>query len=546
MRKRSFRWVGIFLSFVIFFTGLPFFLTPSIGMFDAHMVIKPCKVGSKASYQFIFSIDQAWEVHDDIVLIWPPGTNIDPPIPREANAKKQRLTQIIESISIGLIPCNACQGLPVIEKLKDRSIRMVIKSHVAIDPTIPGYNPVVITVPDSCGFINPTREGFYTYSVATESEPEGIACEPVEIVESRLGEPEGIPMVVVDPSTTSLPASYTITFRVGRGGWLRKGMGMIKLIFPEDTKIPTPGLISPKHISVNDVPLLRSPNGVKQNLNFPVPVEIDNAGLVTIQISKEAGLTNPNISGDYWIEVATSSDPEWVPSEPYSIGDMPLFLQVKPPIIGRIAEYSLIWTQQKAIIKPEDSIDLLFPEDCSLPTLIESQYVLVNKESCNLVTVMDRIISIQTNQQILPGQTVELRLLVEAGIRNPSYPLKINLSCLCPGFNEFQPTNMVEIIPKTLEIVKLTITPKKANTLALYEIQLIFGTNQEPTQGDLIIVWIPFLESPIIIEVSEDLSSLYTIQLPDILNPDPGEYQLMVSTTRETDPVSSPLFTIDP
>ena len=321
MKKRSLGYISIFLSLVLYLAGLPFFLEPSIAVTDAHIEIRPSKVGSKATYRFIFSVDQTWEIHDDIVLIWPPGTNIDPPIPREANAKKQRLTQIIESISIGLIPCNACQGLPVIEKLKDRSIRMIIKSHVAIDPTIPGYNPVVITVPDSCGFTNPTRKGTYTYYVATESEPKTTACEPVEIVESRIGEPEGIPSVVVDPNTTSLPASYTITFRVGRGGWLRKGIGMIKLIFPEGTKIPTPGLISPMHITVNGVPLFRSPNGVGQNLNFPVPVEIENSGQVIIQIDQAAGIINPESASDYWIEVATSSDSLWVPSEPYSIGD---------------------------------------------------------------------------------------------------------------------------------------------------------------------------------------------------------------------------------
>jgi hypothetical protein len=534
------------LSCFLVLASIPIQANPCLGIQNAHMEIQPRKIGVKASYQFIFSIEQKWEIHDQITLVWPPGTNIDPPIPTEAKAKKIRLTQIIESRTIGLIPCNACQGLPVIERQKDRSIKMVFKSHVAIDPMFPGYNPVVITVPESCGFMNPTKKGKYTYKVATRSEPDLANCEPFEIVDSRIGDPEGKPIVLVNPPECLRPASYTISFQAGTGGYLKQGLGMIKLIFPDETKISLlPSQIKPTYITVNGYPLLKPPNGIRQNLNFPVPLDIKNSGKVVIQIDTQAGLINPEEPGEYTIQVATSSDPQWTSSEPWSIAKKGSYLEIVPPKVNRVAEYSLSFIQKDTPILKEQPITINFPDDVILPDAFDPSFVLVNRIPCLSAVKTGQTVQVFVGQEIKQDQVVLIKFQLKADIRNPLKPGEVRISFKTEGLPDFQQTNPVRINLQKLEIVGIDVSPPLAYEYATYEIKVIFGDQKVPVKGDLIMVMFPFLADPIRIKVEEDLPQEYVIILFDIENPDPGEYQLEVYTTKETLPVTSDYFTIE-
>jgi hypothetical protein len=514
---------------------------------DAHMEIMPRKVGVKATYRFVFTIENKWEVHDDVILVWPPGTTIVPPIPSNPHDKKARLTQIIESMTIGLSPCSACQGLPTIDRQADGSIKMVFKTHIGIDPDFPGYNPVVITVPDSCGFTNPKKEGDYTYKIATESEPSLISCEPFSIVTSRLGEPEGKPTVVTDPPVFNQPASYTISFQIGRGGWLRQEMGVIKILFPEGTKISIPpGEIKPTYITINGIPLSKAPNGTKQNLNFPVPMEIKDSGKVVIQIDSRAGIINPPTQGEYSIEVATSGDPDWVSSEPYFIVQTASLFKIKPAVVNRVAEYSLAFVQESSPLNQGDPIEFIFPDNVVLPTIIDPSVVLVNDIPCLQVEIIGQSIQVNIKQEIPQNTKLEIRFCKEAGITNPSQAGPIRLSFKTKGLDNYQPSNSVNINEQKLEITNVKVIPPNAREIATYEITIIFGDLFVPSKGDQLKVEFPFLTEPILITATEDLSREYILKIENIQNPDPGQYKLKISTSLETEPVSSDSFTILP
>jgi hypothetical protein len=512
---------------------------------DFLMEVMPRKVGAAATYRFIFSIEQKWEVHDDIILIWPPGTTINPPIPSNEHDKKQRLTQIIESMSIGLSPCSACQGLPVIDKLADGSVRMVFKTHIGIDPEFPGYNPVIITVPDVCGFTNPRKEGSYIYRLATQSEPTLIKCEPFSIVTSRLGDPEGIPTVIVDPPVFNQPASYQISFQVGRGGWLKLGMGMIKIRFPEGTKLSLPpSKINPSCITVNGKPLLKPPNGTTQILNFPTPVEIQDSGNVDIQIKVDAGIINPPAPGEYNLEVASSGDPDWVMSEPYWIVAMVSDFHIIPPKVNRIAEYILTFHTLEMALMQDSTIDIIFPDNVVLPESINHQAVIINDVPSKSIQKVDQLVQITIHQTIQPQTKIKIRFLKELGIRNPAQESLLFLTFKTSIMDDVVTTKEVLVDAQKLEVGDIVINPPYAYELASYQISIIFGDQALPMSGDLIIVAFSFSDEPIVIKVTEDLPQEYVLDLPSIRNPEPGSYHLKVSTTIETDPAVSKPFLI--
>jgi hypothetical protein len=368
---RSFRqFISVLLS-TILLVGIFLFSSPgsSFAIKDHWMEVVPRKVATGATYKFHFSIEKKLEVHDWIKLWWPVESTF-PKIPEDPAARNKELTRIIESMSIGLSPCSACQGLPIIvDTPTEKSIQF--NSHIALDPAIEGYRDITITVPDVVGIKNPEKPGSYVYRIANKVEPTPVPSTPVAIVESKIGVPTGIPVVEVTPPSFRSLASYKVSFNVGEGGWLKQGEALLRLKFPEGTTF-SKNVIAENAILVNGTPLSVRPSPRGLNLIFNTPVEIADSGRVEIMISERAGIINPAKPGSYRIEVSTMpADQDWVPSEPYEIVKGGAVLKVNPAKVNKAAEFSFAFIlDENESLKKADKIQFYFQKipKC-LPTL---------------------------------------------------------------------------------------------------------------------------------------------------------------------------------
>ena len=433
--KLCFKRVLSFSLSIIFILGfLALLPKPAKAINNVWMEVLPRKVSSKATYKIHFSIEKKLEVHDWIKLVWPQDTKL-PPLPEDPIKRDEERKRIIESMSIGLSPCSACQGLPIID-YKENSL--MFNTHIALDPTIEGYQDIVITVPDRVGVVNPTKPGKYVFKIATKVEPTMAPSAPYEIVESKIGEPEGMPTVEVKPTTYKMAASYKVSFNVGKGGWLPAGEGRARIRFPAGTVLSKRTEQIPDNaVTINGA--IPADNGITigQNmLSVVTPDVVPDSGRIEIFISEKAGIINPSKPGDYRIEVSTlPGDPEWVPTNIYKIEKAGALLNVVPAKVSKNAEYSIVFILEEGInIAKGEKIIVRFPEGTIIPQQLDIKSVLINDTEVSNVGVSKNEVSLYSKLYINSGDTVEIKFNKECGIINTDKSGEVKLGLKLQSF----------------------------------------------------------------------------------------------------------------
>lgn len=481
------------LSFILLGSVFSFFQpAKTSALTNFFMTVQPRKVATRATYRFNVTIEKRLKVHEAITLVWPPGTIIDPPIPEDEKKRKERLTQIIESMSIGLSPCSACQGLPVIEDTPEGGISLRFNTHIELNPEIEGYSDIVVTVPDTCGFVTPPKPGTYQWKFSTGAEPTFVSSEPFEIVESAIGVPEGMPVVEVKPSSFRANASYTITFNVGKGGWLREGDGRIRVKFPEGTQFADEE-IKEKFLLVNGKPITSSPLAVRNQLTFITPIEIPDSGRIEIFIDEGAGIINPPKPGEYVLEVSTiPADKDWVASAPYLIEKGGALLKVVPAKVNKPARYSFSFILEAGkTIDVGSKIHVKFPEGTILPSSLDKSKILIGGKPTGEISVNGLEVVISAGVKIESESAVDILFETGAGIINTTEPGEIKLGYKLETDPEFLMTSPVELIESRLEILDVTNEPKNAFSVTSWTIKGLTGDNGALKKGDHIAVAFP-------------------------------------------------------
>ncbi len=493
MKHRLNKFLSIALTFILLGSVFSVFQPAKThALTNFFMIVQPRKVATRATYRFNVTIEKKLEVHKSITLVWPPGTIIDPPIPEDEKKRKERLTQIIESMSIGLSPCSACQGLPDIEETPEGGISLRFNTHIELNPEIEGYRDIVVTVPDTCGFVTPPKPGKYQWKFATGAEPSFVSSEPFEVVESAIGVPEGMPEVEVLPSSFRANASYTIAFNVGKGGWLKEGDGRIRVRFPEGTEL-TESDIREKFILVNGKPITSPPLAVRNQLTFITPVEIPDSGRIEVFIDQGAGIINPPKPGEYVLEVSTiPADKEWVASKPYKIEKGGALLKIVPAKVNKPARYSFSFILEAGkSLNKGSKILVQFPEGTVVPSSLDKSKIKIGGESVSEIAVNGLEISLTSAVNIDSENAVDVVFEVGAGIVNTTEPGDIKLGYKLESDAEYLMTSPVELIESRLEILDVSNEPKNAYSVTSWNIKGLTGDNGALKKGDYIAVTFP-------------------------------------------------------
>jgi len=493
MKHRLNKFFSIALTFILLGSVFSVFQpVKTRALTNFFMIVQPRKVATRATYRFNVTIEKRLAVHEAITLVWPPGTIIDPPLPEDEKKRKERLTQIIESMSIGLSPCSACQGLPVIEDTPEGGISLRFNTHIELNPEIEGYSDIVVTVPDTCGFVTPPKPGKYQWKFSTGAEPTFVSSEPFEIVESAIGVPEGMPEVEVLPSSFRANASYRITFNVGKGGWLKEGDGRIRVRFPEGTEL-TESDIREKFILVNGKPITSPPLAVRNQLTFITPVEIPDSGRIEVFVDQGAGIINPPKPGEYVLEVSTiPADKEWVASKPYQIEKGGALLKIVPAKVNKPARYSFSFILEAGkSLKKGSKILVQFPEGTVIPSSLDKSKIKISGESVSEIAVNGLEVSLTSAINIDSENAVDVVFEVGAGIVNTTQPGDIKLGYKLESDSEYLMTSPVELIESRLEILDVSNEPKNAYSVTSWNIKGLTGDNGALQKGDYITVTFP-------------------------------------------------------
>ncbi len=182
---------------------------------------------------------------------------------------------------------------------------------ITVSQDISSSSDVSVVFLQNSGIKNPSVSGKYKIEVWTSGDPSSVESGDIDIVASKITRPS----VIVSPSITGMNASYVITFATGSSGAL--GINdRIYVTFPSGTYVPVS--IPPSYVTINGA-VCSSVSVSSRVVSISVSSIINSGSTVAIIFSKNAGIKNPSIPGQYTLKVHTDKEPNDVVSKPYLI-----------------------------------------------------------------------------------------------------------------------------------------------------------------------------------------------------------------------------------
>lgn len=154
--------LSLALIFIISFTILLSFpLNKAFAIKDVWIEVEPNICREAATYKIHFELEKTLNVHEWIKIIFPYDTEFPEKFPSP--------------------PKGLCDPQSVIVDYEERSIKF--NSHFELNPDIPGYEDIIITIPENLEIKNPSMPGEYTILICTQAEPEPVESKPYKIGE---------------------------------------------------------------------------------------------------------------------------------------------------------------------------------------------------------------------------------------------------------------------------------------------------------------------------------------------------------------------------
>ncbi|MFT9487204.1 MAG: copper amine oxidase N-terminal domain-containing protein [Tepidibacillus sp.] len=302
------------------------------------------------------------------------------------------------------------------------------RSNLAITLTLPSTMEIMsnqyvsILFTKEAGIINPLTLGQYTLQVRSNEETAYLTSTLYQIKGNHITQPN----VQILEGSKSLNGEYIIQFKVSESGGLVGGQDTITILFPIGTAIPSS--IDLNYIQINQKKLTQNPRVSGSNLILTIPngMIIPSTGDIEIYIAPEANIKNPNISGTYTLSIYTNRDPVGMKSNTYDVGEAISTpnVSVSPNTYQSAAQYVIgFYTSPTGAITSEnDFIEIIFPNDTSVPTWISTGYVTINGITARAVQVTKQTVkvSLSSSIKIQNGEYTSVIFSPLAGIKNPS------------------------------------------------------------------------------------------------------------------------------
>jgi len=287
--------------------------------------------------------------------------------------------------------------------------------------------PVFITFSSSAGIVNPVY-GVYSIKVWTTTDPVPITSDSFLIaVSGGSGNPISGLTVSVAPLNAGETADYLVQFITsGDGDLLYANNDYVDVYFPVGTVFPANPDASKVLLKNSANCEIVEINGLRARVYVPSSLGIiwGNAPC-SIRFMQSFGIKNPEAPGNYFVQVLTSKDTGIAISNSYQITGTPISnvsVAVTPPSQSTAAEYRVVFSTSATgnLTANSDKINIVFPDEATLPSSVIPGAITVNNTACVNVTVLGNKLIITTPVNISADSRVTVIIAPGFGIKNPN------------------------------------------------------------------------------------------------------------------------------
>ena len=326
----------------------------------------------------------------------------------------------------------------------------VLRVYASFD--IPSYHPVFIEFSQKFGIKNPPS-GMKVLSVSTSVEDTWVDSLPFEIFDPQVQNLS----ITLSKDFIGGEAGLTITFATSPVGALDKGKN-IYINFDNNFKVTRQDMSN--LIYVNGIVSNATVNG--NTLVIESPVLISSSDKVEISIKEDAGIINPSIPGTYSISVWTDTDSFKVTSE-ITIRESSVSEVKFEPLysgINLLNEFKITFKTGPVMTlsKGVDYISITFDKEFIFTTdKPPKEAFTVNGLVADSASLSNGVLTIYVPQDIGPDSYVEVKISVDAGIKNPSLLGRFGITLYTSKEPNQVASNKVEFI--SLPVVEFSINP---------------------------------------------------------------------------------------
>lgn len=293
---------------------------------------------------------------------------------------------------------------------------------------------VRVSVLAGAGVTHPTTPGSYSLLVSTsrDSEKNRSTTYSIETSPKKLE-------AWVSPSVVSQVAQFTIGLTNGNAA-LAQCVDSITVRFPAGTTIPS--TINSNLVFVNGEVVtgkcgptsMVTVNTSQRTVTILAPKNIIADEYVGVILDFRAGITNPNTIGSYQLEVRSTQETAYRPSQNYTLTGnaiSPLTIQLLESGVGKAAEYLIQFSTSTSggLIGGQDRIYINLPPGTTAPSNISRSNITLNNTALsNDVVVSNNVLNIivpstlQVPVNSQGKQDFTIKILPTAGVTNPSTP----------------------------------------------------------------------------------------------------------------------------
>jgi len=428
------------------------------------------------------------------------------------------------------------------------------------------------------GIKNPPSPDVYSIEVWTATEPNHSTYSFYVGISSEGSMVTGLNAILSD-SNAGKNARYDISFQVTMSGALIPG-DYVDVYFPKGTILPkTP---DPLKVLVNMAnPSIVSVQDRRVRVYIPETRFIGPGATCTIFFLENFGIINPEFTGNFAVQVATSKDTGLATSNFYTLygtSIQSLNITSVPSSQKSNSEYKIEFKTSQItglLTYNVSKINIKFATAIVIPQFVKPGAINVNGTPCTNVTISGQTISLIVPVDVSDNASVSIVIAKEFGIENPesvgSFEIYVNTSS-----DAVYVSNNVSITPSTISEPSVQLSNSSSGQISVYNISFTTGVSGNLLPGiDRVNVILPIGTTiPTLIPTSTILvngvpttlveisGTTLTVTLPveikanevvnisitegaGIRNPvQSGNYVLYIFTTKEQTSVSSNSYSI--
>lgn len=441
-----------------------------------------------------------------------------------------------------------------------------------------GTGGILVTFSSSAGIKNPSSPDIYSIEVWSTTEPNHSIYYFYIGTQSQGSTIKEISVILSD-NGAGKTSQYDIVFTVSSSGALLPG-DYIDFFFPKGTVLPsTP---DPSKVLLN-IANCSTVSVQERRVRVYVPEGryIAPGARVNIIFLKEFGIVNPELTGNFAIQIATSKDTGLATSNFYTLygtSITSLSASVVPSSQKMNAEYTFQFRTSKVtgkLFHDTSKINIEFAAAFVMPQFVKPGAITVNGTSCTNVTLSGNTITLFSPIDILDDTLVTIIIKKEFGIVNPdsvgTYEVFVNTS----SDAVYVSTN-ISITPSTISEPQVALSNTSAGQISSYTISFSTGVSGNLLPGiDRINVVLPVgttippiianssilvngipttlveisgttltITTPIEIKANSTVN-LLILESAGLRNPvQAGDYKLYIFTTKEQTSIESNAYSI--